>query len=104
MNLFLSYFVYNGLPSNITINWNYGSLLGLIFAIQIVSGITLAMHYCPDVILAFNSIEYIMRDVSLGWLIRYIHTNGASLFFLFTYFHISRGLYAGSYTYPRYKL
>lgn len=102
--LFQSYFIYSGLPSNITINWNYGSLLGIILAIQIATGITLAMHYTANVDYAFLSVEYIMRSVQYGWLIRYIHANGASLFFLFVYLHIARGIYAGSYTWPRAKL
>lgn len=104
IKLFQSYFLYSGLPSNLTINWNYGSLLGLILVIQMLSGIVLGMHYTGNIELAFLSVEYIMRDVQYGWLIRYIHSNGASLFFLFVYLHIARGLYAGSYTYPRYNL
>ena len=104
IQLLLSYFLYSGLPSNISINWNYGSILGLILLIQIISGVILGMHYTPNIDLAFLSIEYIMRDVQYGWLIRYIHTNGASLFFLLVYLHIGRGLYAGSYSYPRYNL
>lgn len=104
IKLFQSYFIYSGLPSNITINWNYGSLLGIILIIQIITGISLGMHYTPHIDYAFLSIEYIMRNVQYGWLIRYLHSNGASLFFLFVYLHIARGLYQGSYTYPRYKL
>ena len=104
INLFTSYFVYSGLPSNISINWNYGSLLGIILVIQIITGITLAMHYAANIEIAFHLIEHIMRDINGGWLIRYIHANGASLFFLFVYLHIGRGIYAGSYSYPRYKL
>jgi ubiquinol-cytochrome c reductase cytochrome b subunit len=69
--------------------------------IQIITGITLAMHYCSDINLAFISVEHIMRDVNNGWLIRYIHANGASLFFLMVYIHIARGLYYGSYRKPR---
>lgn len=102
--LFQSYFIYSGLPSNITINWNYGSLLGIILAMQIVSGVSLGMHYTANIDLAFLSVEYIMRSVQYGWLIRYLHSNGASLFFLFVYLHIARGLYAGSYSWPRAKL
>jgi ubiquinol-cytochrome c reductase cytochrome b subunit len=104
IKLFQSYFLYSGLPSNLTINWNYGSLLGVILMIQIISGIILGMHYTPNIELAFLSVEYIMRNVQYGWLIRYIHANGASLFFLLVYLHIARGLYAGSYVYPRYNL
>jgi len=104
IQLLLSYFLYSGLPSNISINWNYGSILGVILVIQIISGVILGMHYTPNIELAFLSVEYIMRDVQYGWLVRYIHTNGASLFFLLVYLHIARGLYAGSYSYPRYNL
>ncbi len=104
LTLFKSYFIYSGLPSNISINWNYGSLLGIILAMQIVTGVSLGMHYTAHVDLAFLSIEYIMRSVQYGWLIRYLHSNGASLFFLFVYLHIARGLYAGSYNWPRAKL
>lgn len=101
---YLSYFVYSGLPSNISYNWNYGSILGLILGIQIITGIILGMHYVANVELAFYMVEHIMRDIEYGWLIRYLHLNGASLFFLFVYLHMARGLYAGSYVYPRNKL
>lgn len=104
IKLFSSYFIYSGLPSNISINWNYGSILGICLAIQIISGVSLGMHYNANIDIAFDLIEYIMRDVNYGWLIRYIHSNGASLFFLFVYLHIARSLYVGSYTYPRIKL
>ena len=104
ISLFQSYFVYSGLPSNITINWNYGSLLGIILAMQVATGVSLGMHYTAHIDLAFLSVEYIMRNVQYGWLIRYLHSNGASLFFLFVYLHIARGLYAGSYSWPRAKL
>jgi ubiquinol-cytochrome c reductase cytochrome b subunit len=104
LSLFQSFFLYSGLPSNITINWNYGSLLGLILFIQIVTGISLGMHYTAHINMSYESMEYIMRNVQYGWLIRYLHANGASLFFLFVYLHIARGIYAGSYTYPRYYL
>ena len=103
-NLFSSYFIYSGLPSNISYNWNFGSTLGLILVSQIITGICLAMHYAAHIDLSFYLVEHIMRDVSYGWLIRYLHANGASLFFLFVFLHIGRGLYAGSYTYPRYPL
>ena len=68
---------------------------------MIVTGVVLAMHYTPHAELAFNSVERIMRDVNYGWLIRYIHMNGASMFFLIVYIHLFRGLYYGSYKYPR---
>jgi len=82
--------------------WSFGSAAGLCLVIQIVTGIFLAMHYTPHIDLAFNSVEHIMRDVNNGWLIRYMHANGASdLFFIVVYSHIFRGLYYGSYIYPR---
>jgi ubiquinol-cytochrome c reductase cytochrome b subunit len=88
-------------PSNLSYMWNFGSLLGLCLVIQIITGVTLAMHYNPSVIEAFNSVEHIMRDVNNGWLIRYLHSNTASAFFFLVYFHIGRGLYYGSYKAPR---
>nr|AXS65949.1 cytochrome b [Scarabaeoidea sp. KM-2017] len=84
-------------PSNISSWWNYGSLLGLCLMIQIITGIFLAMHYTSDINLAFNSIIHICRDVNYGWLIRTIHANGASFFFICLYLHIGRGLYYSSY-------
>jgi ubiquinol-cytochrome c reductase cytochrome b subunit len=104
IKLFQSYFIYSALPSNITVNWNYGSLLGITLGVQIITGISLAMHYAADIDIAFLSVEHIMRDVQYGWLIRYMHANGASMFFMLVYLHIGRGLYMGSYSYPRYKL
>ncbi len=88
-------------PINLNYMWSFGSLAGLCLVIQIITGIFLAMHYTPHVDLAFNSVEHIMRDVNNGWLIRYLHANGASMFFIVTYLHIFRGLYFGSYMYPR---
>ncbi len=88
-------------PSNISYLWGFGSLLGLCIIIQIASGIFLAMHYTPHVDLAFTSVEHIMRDVNYGWILRYIHANGASMFFIMVYLHIARGIYHGSYTKPR---
>ena len=88
-------------PRNLNYWWNFGSLAGIILVIMIVSGVVLAMHYTPDANLAFDSVERIMRDVNYGWLIRYIHVNGASMFFLIVYIHLFRGLYYGSYKYPR---
>jgi len=73
-------------PSNLSYAWNFGSLLGFSLIIQIVTGVTLAMHYNPSVLEAFNSVEHIMRDVNNGWLIRYLHSNTASAFFLFSIF------------------
>lgn len=88
-------------PTNISYFWNFGSLAGLTLIIQIVTGVFLVMHYTPHVDLAFSSIEHIMRDVNFGWVIRYIHANGASMFFIVMYLHMFRGLYYGSYMYPR---
>lgn len=84
-------------PSNLNYFWGFGSLAGLCLVIQIVTGILLAMHYTPHVDWAFNSIEHIMRDINNGWLIRYVHSNGASMFFFVTYVHLARGLYFKSY-------
>nr|YP_009742855.1 cytochrome b [Aurelia limbata]QID91284.1 cytochrome b [Aurelia limbata] len=84
-------------PSNISYLWNFGSLLGLCLVIQIVTGIFLSMHYCSDTTLAFSSVAHIMRDVNYGFVLKYIHANGASLFFLCVYIHIARGLYYGSF-------
>ena len=88
-------------PKNLNYWWNFGSLAGIFLMIQIITGIVLAMHYTPTVEGAFASIEHIMRDVNYGWLIRYIHMNGASFFFIIVYIHIFRGLYYGSYKSPR---
>jgi quinol-cytochrome oxidoreductase complex cytochrome b subunit len=88
-------------PSNLSLFWNYGFLAAMCLVIQIVSGIALAMHFTPHVDLAFLSVEHIMRDVNSGWLIRYVHANGASMFFITVYIHIARGLYYGSYIQPR---
>ena len=103
-DIFSQYFIYSGLPSNISYNYNYGSLLGVMLVVQIITGVSLGMHYAGNIDIAFNLIEHIMRDVNNGWLIRYLHSNGASIFFLLAYLHIGRGLYAGSYSYPRGKL
>nr|AXS65388.1 cytochrome b [Cucujoidea sp. 3 KM-2017] len=84
-------------PSNISSMWNFGSLLGVCLMIQIISGLFLAMHYCPNIDLAFNSLSHICRDVNYGWLIRIIHSNGASFFFICLYIHIGRGMYYSSY-------
>nr|QXF29966.1 cytochrome b [Artemia salina] len=86
-------------PSNISIWWNFGSLLGLCLIIQIVTGLFLAMHYTASVDLAFSSVAHICRDVNHGWLLRTIHANGASFFFICIYFHIGRGMYYGSFHY-----
>nr|ABR21610.1 cytochrome b [Pteruthius annamensis] len=86
-------------PSNISIWWNFGSLLGICLATQIITGLLLAMHYTADTSLAFSSVAHMCRDVQFGWLIRNLHANGASLFFICIYLHIGRGLYYGSYLY-----
>ncbi len=88
-------------PKNLNYAWNFGSLAGITLVIMILSGIFLAMHYVPHVDHAFDSVERIMREVNGGWLIRYIHMNGASMFFIVVYIHIFRGLYYGSYKNPR---
>nr|QDV39967.1 cytochrome b [Teira dugesii] len=86
-------------PSNISAWWNFGSLLGLCLIIQTITGLFLAMHYTADIASAFSSVAHIHRDVQYGWLIRNIHANGASMFFICIYLHIGRGLYYGSYMY-----
>jgi ubiquinol-cytochrome c reductase cytochrome b subunit len=101
ISLVNGYLVDSPQPSNISYLWNFGSLLGFCLVIQIVTGVTLAMHYNPSVLEAFNSVEHIMRDVNNGWLIRYLHSNTASAFFFLVYLHIGRGLYYGSYRAPR---
>ena len=88
-------------PKNLNYWWNFGSLAGIVLVIMIMSGIVLAMHYTAHVDHAFQSVERIMRDVNYGWLVRYIHANGASFFFIVVYIHIFRGLYYGSYKAPR---
>jgi ubiquinol-cytochrome c reductase cytochrome b subunit len=95
------YLVDSPQPINLSYLWNFGSLLALCLVIQIITGVTLAMHYNPSVTEAFNSVEHIMRDVNNGWLIRYLHSNTASAFFFLVYLHIGRGLYYGSYKAPR---
>ena len=100
-NFLDSHIVHYATPITLTYAWSFGSLAGMCLVIQMLSGIFLAMHYTPHIDLAFSSIEYIMRDVNNGWLIRYIHANGASMFFIVVYIHIGRGLYYGSYMIPR---
>jgi quinol-cytochrome oxidoreductase complex cytochrome b subunit len=85
-------------PSNLTYFWNFGLLALFFFAIQIISGLFLAMHYIPSIDMAFHSVEHIMRDVAFGWLFRYLHANGASFFFIVVYLHMFRGLYYASYS------
>ncbi|NJM34149.1 MAG: cytochrome b [Rhodomicrobium sp.] len=88
-------------PRNLNYMWTFGGILTFCLAVQIVTGIVLAMHYIPDPTMAFDSIEHLMRDVNYGWLIRYTHAVGASMFFVAVYLHIFRGLYYGSYKAPR---
>jgi len=101
LKLVNSYLIDSPQPSNLSYLWNFGSLLAFCLIIQIITGVTLAMHYNPSVLEAFNSVEHIMRDVNNGWLIRYLHSNTASAFFFIVYLHIGRGLYYGSYRAPR---
>lgn len=84
-------------PININYFWGFGSLAGICLGIQLISGILLSMHYTPHISMAFDSVEHIMRDVNNGWLFRYLHSNGASIFFIIVYIHIARGLYFKSY-------
>lgn len=101
LSLVNSYLIDSPQPSSINYWWNLGSLLGLCLVIQILSGLFLSMHYSSNIELAFNSVEHIMRDVNAGWLLRYIHANGASFFFICLYLHIGKALYYGSYKSPR---
>ena len=88
-------------PKNLNYWWNFGSLAALMLVVMIVTGLFLAMNYAANTGIAFNSVEHIMRDVNYGWLLRYLHANGASFFFIVVYIHIFRGLYYGSYKAPR---
>ena len=101
LRLINSYVVDSPQPANLSYLWNFGSLLAVCLIIQILTGCFLAMHYTPHVDFAFNSVEHIMRDVNNGWMIRYIHANVASFFFIFVYSHVARGLYYSSYKNPR---
>ncbi|MBC7281384.1 cytochrome b N-terminal domain-containing protein [Hoeflea sp.] len=94
---FISYPV----PRNLNYAYTFGAMLSVMLIVQILTGVVLAMHYVADTALAFNSVEKIMRDVNNGWLLRYMHSNGASFFFIAVYLHIARGLYYGSYKAPR---
>nr|AFA45922.1 cytochrome b [Cercopithecus mitis stuhlmanni] len=88
-------------PSNISMWWNFGSLLGFCLILQIITGLFLAMHYSPDTSSAFSSIAHITRDVNYGWVIRYLHANGASMFFICLFLHVGRGFYYGSFLPPK---
>ena len=96
ISLVKGYLVDSPQPSNLSYLWNFGSLLGFCLVIQIVTGVTLAMHYNPSVLEGFNSVEHIMRDVNNGWLIRYLYSNTASAFFFLVYLHIGKRLYCMS--------
>jgi ubiquinol-cytochrome c reductase cytochrome b/c1 subunit len=101
VGLIYSSFVVYPTPRNLNYWWTFGGILTFMLATQIITGIVLAMHYTPHVDHAFNSVEHIMRDVNYGWMLRYIHANGASMFFLAGYIHMLRGMYYGSYKDPR---
>jgi ubiquinol-cytochrome c reductase cytochrome b/c1 subunit len=88
-------------PKNLNYLWTFGGILTICLVIQLITGIVLAMHYTPHTSMAFDSVEHIMRDVNYGWLIRYVHATGASMFFIAVYIHMLRGLYYGSYNAPR---
>jgi len=88
-------------PKNLNYYWTFGGILAVMLVVQIITGVVLVMHYAPNTALAFNMVEGIMRDVNYGWLLRYMHANGASMFFIAVYIHIFRGLYYGSYKEPR---
>ena len=96
-----SSFVAYPTPRNLNYWWTFGAILSMMLAVQIITGVILAMHYTPHVDMAFKSVELIVRDVNYGWLLRYIHSNGASMFFIAVYIHMFRGLYYGSYKAPR---
>ena len=98
MKILKNHIIYYPTPSNINYAWSFGSLAGIFFALQIVTGIFLAMHYTANVELAFWSVEHIMRDVNNGWLLRYMHANGASMISIALYIHIAKAIYYRSYT------
>jgi len=99
--LVYSSFIAYPTPRNLNYWWAFGGILALMLGSQIITGIVLAMHYTPHADMAFNSVEHIMRDVNYGWLLRYLHSNGASMFFIAVYIHMFRGMYYGSYKDPR---
>src|SRR5579862_8200236 len=96
-----SSFVAYPTPRNLNYLWAFGAILSFMLVAQIITGVILAMHYVPNDTMAFGSVEHIMRDVNYGWLMRYLHSNGASMFFLAVYVHMLRGLYYGSFMAPR---
>jgi ubiquinol-cytochrome c reductase cytochrome b/c1 subunit len=101
IGLMHSSFVAYPTPRNLNYWWTFGAILSLMLGVQILTGVILAMHYTPEATMAFHSVEIIMRDVNYGWLMRYMHASGASMFFLAVYIHMFRGLYYGSYKEPR---
>jgi ubiquinol-cytochrome c reductase cytochrome b/c1 subunit len=101
MGLMHSSFVSYPVPRNLNYFWTFGGILTIMLVSQILTGIVLAMHYTPHATMAFDSVEHIMRNVNYGWLLRYLHANGASMFFIAVYIHMFRGLYYGSYKAPR---
>jgi ubiquinol-cytochrome c reductase cytochrome b/c1 subunit len=101
IGLMHSSFVVYPTPRNLNYWWTFGGILSFMLGVQIITGVILAMHYTPHVDMAFNSVEHIVRDVNYGWLMRYLHSNGASMFFIAVYIHMFRGLYYGSYKEPR---
>jgi ubiquinol-cytochrome c reductase cytochrome b subunit len=101
VGLIHSSFVAYPVPRNLNYLWAFGAILSFMLVAQIVTGVVLAMHYTPESTMAFSSVEHIMRDVNFGWLLRYLHSNGASMFFLAVYIHMFRGIYYGSYKAPR---
>ena len=94
-------FVSYPVPRNLNYAYTFGAMLSVMLIVQILTGVVLAMHYAAETTVAFNSVEKIMRDVNHGWLLRYMHANGASFFFIAVYLHIARGLYYCSYKAPR---
>src|ERR1700738_2689257 len=96
-----SSFIAYPVPRNLNYMWAFGAILSVMLGAQIITGVVLAMHYTPESTMAFDSVEHIMRDVNYGWLLRYLHSNGASMFFLAVYIHMFRGLYYGSDKDPR---
>ncbi|MFT0890795.1 cytochrome b [Pseudochelatococcus sp. G4_1912] len=101
ISLVHSSFVAFPTPRNLNYLWTFGAILSFMLVAQILTGVVLVMHYTPHVTMAFSSVEHIMRDVNFGWLLRYLHANGASMFFIAVYVHIFRGMYYGSYKAPR---
>ena len=96
-SLIPNHLIFYPTPANLTYYWGFGSLAGIFLVSQILTGVFLAMHYTPHIDLAFASVEHIMRDVNMGWFLRYAHANGASMFFLIVYLHIARGIFYSSY-------